>query len=80
MDVGIAEELDGKSDHRAPYVTFAVQSPPKMQRRRGKVRIGWTPKLDEQKHPADYHNALGQALDASNGIEDPTAVIVQAAL
>jgi hypothetical protein len=39
-----------------------------------------SPKLDEQKHPADYHNALGQALDVSNGIEDPTAVIVQAAL
>ena len=73
--VGIANALDGKSDHRATFTKMQLRGYQPTRRRR-KVQIGWAPELNEEGKPAKYHRALDTML---NNAHDPAAEIVEAA-
>ena len=61
-DVSIAETFDGKSDHRAAYARLGPGEHRPIPKRRQKVQIGWTPSLNDEGKPIDYHNGLDAAL------------------
>ena len=71
-NVGIANVLDGKSDHRATFTKMQLRGYQSTRRRR-KVQIGWAPELNEETKPAKYHRALDTML---NNAHDPAAGIV----
>ena len=60
--MGIADTLDGKSDHRAAFTKFHLREHGPTLKRRRKVQIGWKPKVDDAGKPSEYHAALDAAL------------------
>ena len=76
-DVGIAKELDGKSDHRATLASFFLSGRSAERQHRIKPRIGWKPKLCEAGKPTEYHKALDTALTACN--RDIASMVVECA-
>ena len=57
-DVGIANCLEGKSDHRAAFVRLGLQEYKPIWNNRKRVQVGWKPKLDASGQPSQYHAAV----------------------
>ena len=51
-DVGIANCLEGKSDHRATFVRLGLQEYKPIWNNRKRVQVGWKPKLDASGQPS----------------------------
>jgi hypothetical protein len=70
-DVGIADCLQGKSDHRPAYARWLLGEHKPKRRKRKRVQVGWKPVLNEKGQPADYHAALdGTLADAQGGLAE----------
>ena len=79
-NVGATSDLDGKSDHRLVFATFAMSRRIAKRKRRRKP-CGWKPRLDESGRPASFHECLDHELGsiASGDAEALTAAVVAAA-
>ena len=80
FDSGINSSFEGKSDHRAVFVSLGFGEKPALKRQRQKVLLGLSPKLDDSQSPVEYHHLLDEALRTHSSGSDPTTLVVNAAV